>query len=263
MKKLAPLLLLIILFAAAAWYFLIRKPDPVHEALSSDTTPAITVETQQAEAESRPVDVVGYIDPDPVTLPDPLPPLDQSDTRFKADIAEVVGIDPLDEYLVRDQVISRVVAMIDSLTSRQIPVQVNPVKAADGIFIVETQGDRIIMSAENFARYDGYVALIQNLDTKELMKVYRRHYPLFQAAWRQNGGEGTFRKRLIEVIDNLLETPEVPGPVYLTKPEAFYLFEAPELEAMSAGQKILVRMGSANASVVKDKLREIKSILTP
>ena len=60
------------------------------------------------------------------------------------------------------------------------------------------------------------------------------------------------------MIDHLLETPDVPGPIYLSKPEAVYLFEDPELEAMTAGQKILVRMGSVNASVVKEKLLELK-----
>jgi len=263
MKKLVPLLLLIIFFVAAAWYLLIKKPDPVHEAPLPDSPPVLVAETQQAEAVSSPEDVKGYLEPDPVIVPDPLPPLNESDAGFTGAIAEVIGVDPVDEYLVRDQVISRTVAMIDSLTSRQVPVQVNPVRAVDDIFIVESQGDRFVMSAENFARYDGYVAVIQDLDTSALMKVYRRHYPLFQSAWKQNGGKGTFRNRLIEVIDNLLETPDVPGPVYLTKPEAIYLFEEPELEAMSAGQKILVRMGSANASVVKEKLREIRAALKP
>ena len=64
-----------------------------------------------------------------------------------------------------------------------------------------------------------------------------------------------------EEIDYLLETPDVPGPVYLAKSEAVYLFEDPELEAMTAGQKVLVRMGSANATLVKEKLTEVKEEL--
>ena len=69
---------------------------------------------------------------------------------------------------------------------------------------------------------------------------------------------GSFNDRLLEVIDDLQETPDVTGPVYLFKPEAVYLFEDPELEALTAGQKVLVRMGSENASVVKEKLTEFK-----
>jgi hypothetical protein len=63
------------------------------------------------------------------------------------------------------------------------------------------------------------------------------------------------------VLDDLLETPDVPGPIYLSKPEAVYLFDDPALESMTAGQKILVRMGPANASIVKEKLNEVKTRL--
>lgn len=261
MKKLIPFLLLLILFAAAAWYSFIKEPDPVHELPPVLEPSVLPVEATQPTP--QPDEVIGYLAPKPVIVPDPLPPLDESDPGFTDALVEMMGVDPIDVFLVQDQVISRTVAMIDSLTSRQVPAQINPVKPADDTFIVETQGDQVVMSAQNFARYDAHVALIQNVDTKTLMKVYRRHYPLFQQAWSQNGGEGAFRTRLIEVIDQLLDTPDVPGPVYLVKPEAVYLFAEPELEAMTAGQKILVRMGSVNASVVKEKLSEIRAIVSP
>jgi hypothetical protein len=66
---------------------------------------------------------------------------------------------------------------------------------------------------------------------------------------------------LLEVLALLLQTPYVAGPIYLSKPEAVYLLEDPDLEAMTAGQKILLRMGSANAAIVKQKLQELHTIL--
>ena len=261
MRKLAPFLLLIILFGGAAWYSFVKDPDPVHELPPPELTPVSPVEMQQPQP--QPEDVVAYVEPEPVEVPDPLPALDKSDADLSLDLAKLADTASLAEYIVRDQLISRSVAMIDSLTSRQVPAQINPLKAVDDTFIVETQGDKVLMSTANFARYDGYIALIQQVDTREFVKIYRRFYPLAQQAWRQNGGEGTFKNRLLEVIDQLLETPDVPAPVYLTKPEAVYLFAEPELEAMTAGQKILVRMGSMNAAVVKEKLSEIKAIIKP
>ena len=167
----------------------------------------------------------------------------------------------LAEYLIKSQAISRLVAMLDSLTSRQVPVQTNPIKPADGKFISDAEGERYVMSVQNFARYDGYIAMLQSTDTDALLALYQRFYPLFQQAWEDIGGSGQFSQRLNVVIDHLLETPDVPGPVYLTKPEAFYLFDEPELEALTAGQKILIRMGSVNASIVKEKLREVQETL--
>jgi hypothetical protein len=41
-----------------------------------------------------------------------------------------------------------------------------------------------------------------------------------------------------------------------------YQFADPELEARSAGQKILIRMGSENAARIKAKLQEVRRELT-
>ena len=150
-----------------------------------------------------------------------------------------------------------------ALGSRQVPPQVNPVRPVGGIFAVDTIGERMALSSRNYSRYDPYVTLIEDIDTGALVTMYQRYYPLFQQAWEENGGEGPFNRRLQDVIDLLLETPDVPGPVYLVKPEGFYLFENPELEAMTAGEKTLVRMGSVNASIIKGKLAEIKAALNP
>lgn len=195
-------------------------------------------------------------------LPEPLPALAESDAEVTQALAGLAGPEPLLEYLVRDQIISRLVASIDSLTSRQVPANINPVRPAGDKFIADTEGEKLVMSARNFERYNGYVALLRNMDTGEVRAFYDRYYPLFQQAWEQNGGEGSVDDRLIEVIDHLLATPDVEGPVYLTKPEAVYLFEDPDLEALSAGQKVLLRMGTKNAMVVKQKLAELKSELS-
>ena len=254
MKKIAPFLLLVILFAAAAWYSFVKEPEAVHELPPPHLPPAMPAEVQQAEPLVEDV----LVDREPVILPDPLPALNESDPEVVQALAEIVGADPLAEYLVKNQAISRIVATVDSLTSRQVPAQINPIRPAGDKFVVDTEGESVVMSAENFTRYDGYVALIQDVDSGALVALYQRYYPLFQQAWEENGGNGSFNERLLEVIDHLLETPDIPGPVYLVKPEAVYVFEEPELEAMTAGQKILVRMGSVNATVVKEELAEIK-----
>jgi len=261
MKKTVPILLLIILFAGAAWYSFSRQPEPVHEILPPQLPPVAPVIREQPQSEQQGEEITTYIEPEPVTVPDPLPQLSESDTAIKRDLVEIIGADPLAEYLVKSQTISRLVGTIDSLTSRQVPPQMNPIRSVDGKFVTVTEGETVTMSAHNFARYDGFVELMQNADTAALVAMYQHYSPLFQIAWEENGGQGPFNDRLMDVIDHLLETPDVPGPVYLNKYEAVYLFEDPELEAMTAGQKILVRMGSVNAERVKVKLTEIKNKL--
>jgi hypothetical protein len=263
MKKAAPYLILVLLFAAAGWYFFTKEPDVVHELPPPQPPPVIPAETEQVKPHI--VEVIEYPmpEPEPEIVPEPLLLLNESDPEVRQALSEMVGANPLAMYLVKDHVVSRLVATLDSLTSRQVPSETNPVKPAADEFVVETEGERVVLSPENFARYDGYVALIKGVDAGTLMMTYQRYTPLFQEAWEENGGEGSFDDRLVVLIDHLLETPDVPGPVYLTKPEAVYLFEEPALEAMSAGQKILIRMGSANAAIVKEKLTELRSEMLP
>jgi hypothetical protein len=44
----------------------------------------------------------------------------------------------------------------------------------------------------------------------------------------------------------------------LARPKVLYEFADPQLEGRSAGQKVMMRMGSQNAARVKAKLREIR-----
>jgi hypothetical protein len=268
MKKTVPFLFLAIIFGAAGWYFFTQEPETIQELPPPGVPTAKPVESL-ATAETQLEDRAAYqqteteTEPEPVSFPEPLPPLSESDTELKQALGGLVGSDPLAGFLIKNEVISRFVVVVDSLTSKQVPGQINPIKPAADKFMVVKGSDTVVMSGENFARYDAYVEMMKEVDSTGLVTLYRRYYPLLQQAWEENGGEGSFNDRMVEVIDHLLETPDVPGPVYLTKPEAVYLFEDPALEGLDAGQKILVRMGSFNAAVVKEKLVEIRANLSP
>lgn len=252
MKKTIPILLLVLFFVAAAWYSLTREPDPVHEI----PPPSVVLEPVVEEDSPTPWPEEPVPDETP---PPPLPLLDESDELINQELAVITGPGIPAQYLVKDQVISRLVATIDALTSRQVPAPINPIKGPEGKFIVSTEGEAMRISVDNSTRYEAYASLLQQVDSTTLSGVYKHYYPLFQQAWENNAGEGLFNERLLEVIDHLLATPDIDGDIYLVKPEAVYLYEDPELEALSAGQKILLRMGPDNAAVVKAKLVEIRT----
>jgi hypothetical protein len=98
---------------------------------------------------------------------------------------------------------------------------------------------------------------------QRLAAVYFRFYPLFQKVYQDLGyPNGYFNDRLVQVIDVLLATPQMLGPIDLTRPNVMYIFADPSLESRPAGQKILIRMGPDNASIVKSKLAELRAIIT-
>lgn len=85
---------------------------------------------------------------------------------------------------------------------------------------------------------------------------------MFQQAYQDLGYPGRyFNDRFVEVIEHLLDAPEVRGPIRLLQPKVFYTFADPDLEALSTGQRILIRIGPDNAMKVKAKLKELRRII--
>jgi len=92
--------------------------------------------------------------------------------------------------------------------------------------------------------------------------VYRQYYPLFQKAYGEIAKPGAyFNDRLVQAIDDLLAAPEVAEPIALVQPKVLQNYADPALESRSSGQKIMIRMGQANADRVKAKLREIRGLV--
>ncbi|MDH5536837.1 MAG: DUF3014 domain-containing protein [Betaproteobacteria bacterium] len=189
----------------------------------------------------------------------PLPALDTSDTTMRNVLAELLADKALIELPVLAEFVRRVVATIDNLPRRQVAPRLWPLKRAPGRFAISGDNENATIAAVNAGRYAIYVRLAEALDSGKLAALYFHYYPLFQQAYRDLGyPKGHFNDRLVEVIDHLLAAPELQGPVALVRPKVFYLYADPDLESRSAGQKILMRMGAANAVRIKAKLREIR-----
>ena len=135
-------------------------------------------------------------------------------------------------------------------------------KAVRVVRVVKAEKGGAVLGPENYRRYAPFVGFASAVDTDRLVGAYVRFYPLFQEAYETMGyPEGYFNDRLVEVIDHLLVAPEIEGPVRLVQPRVRYQFADPELESLSAGHKILVRMGPENARRLKGKLGEVREAL--
>jgi hypothetical protein len=190
----------------------------------------------------------------------PLPALNDSDPVVKDSLVGLVGPKPVEQFLIPESVVRHIVVTIDNLPRKKVAVELRPVKPTAGQTVTGSQGDITTLSAENYARYAPFIRLVQSTDTKTLTAVYFRLYPLFQQSYEDLGYPGQyFNDRLVQVIDHLLETPDVQGPVELVRPKVFYEYADPKLESRSAGQKLLIRMGDANARAIKAKLRELRA----
>jgi Protein of unknown function (DUF3014) len=188
--------------------------------------------------------------------------LEGSDAAAQAALSELVGTKALALLFRVDNVVRRIVATVDALPREKASQALMPIKPAGGQFIVTRTPEALSIAPENAVRYDSLIQLFQRVDAKALVSAYVRNYALFQQAYRELGyPKGYFNDRLVAAIDSLLATPDVPGPIALTQPKVFYEFARPELEALPAGQKAMLRMGADNARLTKAKLREVRALL--
>ncbi len=190
----------------------------------------------------------------------PLPTLGDSDEPMRDAIAALVGQAATGRLLRPDMVVRHIVVTIDNLSRKHAAVDLRPVRPVPGQFAVQGNDQHATIDPSNYQRYTPYVVVLQMLDMKQLAALYFHFYPLFQQAYQNLGyPNGYFNDRLVETIDNLLETPDAQGQIALVRPNVMYLYADPMLENLSAGQKVLVRMGPQNEAIVKAKLKELRA----
>jgi hypothetical protein len=231
-----------------------KKPKP--------PVPSATVQLPPEAAEPAPSEpAVKHPLPETET-PEALPSLDDSSPSMQGALAGVLGQEFVDKNIIQEQLIRHIVVSIDNLPEQKLAERVRPVKPAPGAFAAGGTVDAPILDSTNYERYKPLVQLVQNTDTQQLVAVYKRYYPLFQEAYANLGHPPEyFNDRVVQVIDHLLDTPDVKGPIALTQPGLRYEYADASIESRSAGQKMLIRMGSENAAVLKEKLRQLRAAI--
>ena len=193
----------------------------------------------------------------------PLPSVADSDAPLQDVLAALFGGTPLDRIFYLEQIVPRLVATIDNLPRQTVALSRMVVKPVGGSLETAASDGRVLLRADNAARYSNYLRVMDMADTQKLVQTYVRWYPLFQKSYQELGyPNGYFNDRLVEVLDHLLATPDVPAPLALVQPKIVYEFADPALEARSAGQKILMRVGPVNEARIKAKLRDIRRAVT-
>ena len=192
----------------------------------------------------------------------PLPPLDESDSDVLGGLTELFGQDAVKRFLVPERIVRNIVVTIDNVPRQQLAFNQRPITPTPGALVTAGADDTLALAPENYARYEPFVALVRATDAKTLVSLYRGLQPLFQQSYEELGNPNkAFNERLIEVIEHLLATPNVRDEIRLVQPSVLYRYADERLENLSAGQKLLIRMGPENAAIIKAKLRELQAEL--
>jgi Protein of unknown function (DUF3014) len=236
------------------------SPAPLEPSAPVAATPAVPPPTAPETAIHYPIDAE-------LAAPSAKP------FDWQTALSELFGASTVQSMFRLDEFPRRLAATVDNLGRSQATAILWPVNPASGRFKVEGHDGAEFISADNGLRYTPYVLLLERLDARQAMAVYTRIYPALQHAYEELGyPKGYFNDRLVQVIDQLLATPEsdaplrvqlapINGPVRPARPWVLYQFADPSLESLSAGQKILLRMGPANERRIKAKLAEVRRLV--
>lgn len=256
MKRVFRWVFLAVLLGAAALALMLWKEGPTYrEPLSAPAEP---------EAPPPPVappeSAIRY--PVPEQAEKPLPPLEKSDPAVLAALADLFGRGATRQFFQPPEIVRRIVVTVDNLPRKVVSAQLMPTRPVGGKLRTIGEGDARVLAAANHDRYTPFIRLAQKVDAKQFAAIYAGLYPLFQQAYRELGyPKGYFNDRLVAVIDHMLEARESDGPIALVQPRIYYRFADPELESLSAGHKLMLRIGNDHAATVKKKLREIRAEL--
>lgn len=261
------LLVVVVLLAAGGWWWWQNRAQPV--VVSASPPIATPVAAPASTPASGPQNLIDALAPPDAALP----ALASADDYVAQAIAELLGQRQVASFLQIDGLVRRVVATVDNLARAQAPAGMWPVQPTQGRFTVQGEGEGQHIAPDNAARYSAVVQWVETVDLQRAVALYARLYPLFQQAYEELGYPGRyFNDRLVAVIDHLLAAPEPAEPVRVqltevkgewssARPWVRYEFADPQLQALSSGQKIMVRVGLVNERRLKARLRALRALV--
>lgn len=273
-------LLLAAVLAGLAWQFWPQPappapaPAPTPMPVARPAEPVAATPLPPAPVEPVIQHPVQAIEVEPPKESRALPALDASDPRLKEELGTWLGRKKVQQFLQIDAFVRRVVVTVDNLGREHAAPSMWPVQTTPGRFTTLKQGERELISPDNAQRYAALVQFIEVVDARLGVRLYVNLYPLFQQAYEELGyPKAYFNDRLVAVIDKLLATPvieqplevslvDVKGPIPSERPWVRYEFADDELQALAAGQKMLLRTGPVNHRRLRAKLLEIRQLLT-
>ncbi|MBV1879712.1 MAG: DUF3014 domain-containing protein [Pseudomonadales bacterium] len=188
-----------------------------------------------------------------------LPRLDESDQLIRDGVVSLTRHEGINAWLSPDELVRKLVVFVDNIANGSIARQPAAVLAPREAFSVQPISNTVsVMAESSYRRYDQVTNILISIDSNRAVEFYILLRPLFQTAYEELGyPNAKFDDAIFSAIGRLLETPVSTQPIRLVRPVVIYEYEDPRLEALSAAQKQLVRMGPKNTRMIQAKLSEL------
>ncbi len=257
----------IVIIVVLLGYFLFSGDEPAPEPVQPvvNETPVTEPEPLETEPEYAVEDQAPEIPEPEYVEPEPMPePLDTSDATVKTAVLNTANYEAAASLLVNEDLLRRFVVMADNTARKSIANNHRITVPPEQAFRVYEQSGKTFVDASSYKRYTPYVEALDSIQVPELLEVYSKYKPAIRDIYAEIGDpDDNFDFVLIDAINHLLDTPEVPVPVEVYTDSVMYKYKDERLEALSGPQKQLLRTGPENMRRIKAKLREIKDAMQP
>lgn len=187
-----------------------------------------------------------------------LPALDETDALVRELVKDLSSHPTVASWLATDNLIRNFTVVVANIADSRTPSRHLATLRPSAPFRVIEQGEDFSIDPRSYERYNGLAAAAASIDPQGSATLYATLKPRIEDAYRELGVPDTpFDRTLERAIVVLLSTP-IPDERVLVVPHGIgYAFADPDLEALKAPQKQLLRMGPRNARMVQSSLREI------
>jgi len=228
-------------------------PPPVTETIPEPSLPPAP------DIPKAPKAALLVVTEEPVASP---PSLETSDQELRAGMKGASASTFLTTALASDNLVERSASIVDSFSRGAVPYKALPIKAPAEKFGVLKVDDKIYMDPASYHRYDSYAQAIGELNTQTLSDNFKRFRPLLEQAYAALGYPAEdFDNALIRSLDRILATPERQQPIELKRKESVYTYTDLELEKLTEMQKLLLRMGPENVTLIQTQARNLRGEL--
>ena len=192
------------------------------------------------------------------------PPItaDTADEEARRVVDNLNAGNPAAQFVAGDYVVERAVALADHLRRGEVPYTLIPVSRPKQPFKILDDGLRVTIHPDSFERYDPFAQWIDGIDAEALVATYRKFSTVAAGALSAMGvTDVSINEVALAAVTEVISVPNVDLSAELMKQEANWVYVDPELEAMPALHKQIVRMGPINMELVQSKAREIRGAL--
>ena len=188
-----------------------------------------------------------------------LPPLNESDTWFRDQLADVAT-----PWLAETELIRTAATVLENASRGELPRKFLGFLAPTGKFGISGSGAQRQMDPASFERYDSFVGALEMLPPERAAEFFRTIEPLLAEAVRELGTRsGSPRELAYLALNTALATPRTDGTDRLVQPKVLFKYADEELESLLPLQKQLLRMGPDNLERVRIWLEDFGLALSP